>query len=128
MSRLRSYGPLATRSQKVEDGDAAFRAVYADVDARSEGRCEVWEPKVVGRSPTPSYVRCGRRAVEHHHLFQPRRSHHTVEEVVHICRACHDRVTAPFRRGRLCHLGRAGAVFLFAVKTANDKWEARRAV
>lgn len=120
MSRLRSYGPMSKRSQKVEAGEAAFKAVYALVDRRSEGRCEVWEPaKVLNLTtglPEVLHVRCKRRAVEHHHLFKPRRANHDESKVVHVCRDCHDRMEWPYKRGRLCYVGNFGAEFAFAIR------------
>ncbi len=126
--RLRSYARMAPRSAKVEAGADAFAAVYREVDQRSEGRCEV--------VLCPEQTRCPRRGVEHHHLYRPRRAHHTAREVVHVCRPCHDRTEWPFARGRLVYLGTrvhyhlgtliAVDVFLFTLRYASDKWAARR--
>lgn len=127
MSRLRSYGPMSKRSQKVEAGEAAFKAVYAEVDARSEGRCEVWEPaKVLSWTtglPEVAHIRCRRRAVEHHHLYKPRRANHDASKVIHACRDCHDRMEWPYRRGRLSYMGTARGTdpmltFLFSIRYA----------
>jgi hypothetical protein len=125
VARLRTYSPLNKRSRKVQDGDAAFRAVYAEVDARSGFRCEVSTIITASTMPGDGWGRCRMRATEHHHLFKPRRSHHTAEVVIHACRACHDRMEWPFKRGRLCFLSRMGTAFLFAIRTASDKWAAR---
>jgi hypothetical protein len=119
--RLRTYAPMHRRSLKIRTAEPDFRAVYRLVDQRSDGRCEV----VVGGS------RCARRGTDHHHLFKPRRSHHTVGEIVHVCRRCHDRMTWPFQRGRLCYLGgvylsQDRQRFFFAIRSASDKWAARQ--
>lgn len=118
--RLRTYARLSSRSQKVKDGAHDFRAVYAEVDARSEGRCEVWT----------AGARCPRRGLHHHHLFKPRRSHHTAHQVIHACPGCHDRMEWPFKRGRLCYVGalqNAGQhpTFHFLVQYSASKFQAR---
>lgn len=123
MKRLRSYSRMAKQSPAVIEGAEAFARVYAEVDARSEGRCEVtWISKAVS-------FRCIRRGAEHHHLFKPRRAHHTALEVVHVCRDCHDRTDWPFKRGRLCFLGRVAIgvreEFRFTLRYASDKFAAR---
>lgn len=124
-SRLRTYAPMAKRSEKAREAEPDFRAVYAEVDARSGGRCEVTtqEPGSV------SAFRCHLRAQEHHHLFKPRRAHHTAHEIIHICRGHHDRVEWPFTRGRLCYVGSATTgdivAFHFALRYAASKFDAR---
>jgi hypothetical protein len=95
VSRLRSYGRLPKKSAKVTEGEAAYRRVYDDVDKRSDGFCEV-ELEHLGR-----LRRCPARATDHHHLVKPRRSHHTPEQIAHVCRPHHDRCTWPYDRGRL---------------------------
>jgi hypothetical protein len=133
VSRLRSYARLPRQSTKVKAGDADFRAVYADVDARSEGLCEVLtrDPEGFKRflAMDRGEWRCARRAAEHHHLFKPRRSHHTAGQVIHACIPCHDQMEWPYKRGRLCYLGMLpsaqGPRFLFAVRFASSKFAAR---
>lgn len=44
--RLRTYSPMARRSEKVAKAQPEFKAVYREVDQRSEGRCE-WTDKPV---------------------------------------------------------------------------------
>lgn len=120
MSRLRTYARMANESDKVKQDRDVFASVYAEVARRSDGRCEV-EQDGEGR--------CRRRAMDPHHLFKPRRSHHTADEIVHVCRPCHDRMEYPFKRGRLCYLGSivSGEIrrFRFALRYAASKFAAR---
>jgi len=107
-------------SEKVKKEAASFAAVYREVDQRSEGRCEV----------CVDLIRCARRGVEHHHLFKPRRSHHTAAQVLYACRSCHDRMEWPYWRGRLCYVGSQIAPitsqrFFFVIRYAADKFSAR---
>ena len=114
---------MKRRSEKVKDGEADFQAVYRLVDQRSEGRCEFWQPAEFG-PPT----RCPRRAADHHHLFKPRRSHHTPNMIVHLCRAHHDRCDWPYQRGRLivwAGFGPHAGTFAFTIRFASDKFAAR---
>jgi hypothetical protein len=120
MSKLRTYAPLSRQqSEKVKQEEAEFKAVYAVVDARSEGRCEY--------NPMPEYgttPRCPRRASDHHHLYKPRRSNHEPILILHLCRDHHDRASWPYQRGRLTFsiingLHKAKIVY------ASDKWAAR---
>ena len=92
-TRLRTYAPMRRQSAKVRSQEPDFRAVYAQVNKRSEGRCEV----------ILDGVRCPKRATDHHHLVKPRRAaeNHTPERIVHVCRAHHERCEWPFQRGRL---------------------------
>lgn len=120
-------------STKVRREKKAHDAVYDAVDARSGMRCEIVNvPRhvVVTYNDTADvWYRCGQPAVEHHHLFKPRRSHHTPDAIVHICRACHRLVDAPYRDGRLVYKGSivtgAARTFHFAIVRAASKFAAR---
>jgi hypothetical protein len=122
MSKLRVYAPMRRTSEKVDKARADFRAVYAVVDARSDGRCEFvqipeWGP----------VLRCTHQARDHHHLLRPRRSNHHPNLIVHLCRFHHDRTEWPYKRGRLV-VGFKGhgigvrSEFTFAIKFAADKF------
>lgn len=126
MSRLRSYKPMKRQSDKVAAAEAAYQAVYRIVDQRSGGRCEFWQP-VENENDVP--VQCPRRATDHHHIEKPRRSHHTPDLIVHLCRVHHDRCEWPYKRGRLIVtiLGWPDEYFSFAIRFASDKLAARRA-
>lgn len=96
---LRRHKRINAVSDKVKAGKPEYDKVYADVDRRSGGRCEVVLPfKASGHDLDG---RCLARAVDHHHTRLPRRSFHTVRHVMHICRRHHNDVTAEFENGRL---------------------------
>ncbi len=115
MSKLRTYAPMRRVSKKVKAGDSEFRAVYAVVDARSGGRCEV----NLLQSPN---TRCTKRATDHHHLYKPRRSNHEPLCIIHVCRDHHDRMEWPYKRGRLTCSFLAGE-HRFSLVFAKDKFE-----
>lgn len=117
MNKLRSYAPMKRRSEKVEAGEAEFRAVYAVVDARSGGRCEV------NLLPEPG-TRCRRRAADHHHLYKPRRSNHDPKLIVALCRGHHERCEWPYKRGRLV-ISLVDGRRVFAIQYAKDKFAFR---
>lgn len=117
---LRSYGWMSKKSEKVKAGEADFRAVYDEVDARSEWRCEVWT------TDSGPLIRCPRRANDHHHLARPRRANHVAAQIVHICRICHDRTEWPYQRGRLVFQYVFPDGFMFAIRYAASKFEARQ--
>ena len=119
MSRLRTYAPMARRSQKVKDGEAEYQSVYRQVDARSGGRCECneWEGY-------PNQ-RCRKSGRHHHHTVKPRRSHHTADLIIHLCEGHHDRVEWPYKRGRLRIVALGGGLFECAIRFASDKFQAR---
>ena len=98
-------------SKKRQAGRPAFAAVYAEVDLRSRGRCEVpW---------------CRRRATDHHHTVKPRASHHTAILIVHLCRIHHEQAERPYLTGRLCIAALGAGRFRFVLVWAGDKWAAR---
>jgi hypothetical protein len=117
MAKLRVYAPMRRTSEKVKRAATDYQAVYKVVDARSEGRCEF--------SQIPEWgpvLRCTRPARDHHHLFKPRRSHHDPEKIVHLCRFHHDRVSWPFKRGRLVVMPEGKGRFSFSILFAADKF------
>lgn len=84
LRRAKGLRRVSSRRQRER---SAFDAVYWEVNARSRGLCELdghgfhW-------------------ASEHHHLFKPRRSHHTAAEILHVCRVGHTEFDRPYRIGR----------------------------
>ena len=86
---LKRTGRLRSLSPKRRAALADWRVVYAEVDARSGGVCEI-RP-------------CGRRATEHHHCRKPRASHNFPWFVVHLCTSHHRMTEAAYqsRTGRL---------------------------
>lgn len=130
MNKLRSYAPMSRRSEKVKEGEAEFQAVYAVVDARSGGRCEVDLLLFAGEdlsfySGTPKATfRCRRRATDHHHLYKPRRSNHEAALIVALCRHHHERCEWPYKRGRLV-ISLVDGRRVFAIQFAKDKFALR---
>lgn len=108
---LRRTGRLRPLSLKRRIGFEAWREVYAQVDQRSGGWCELDDH---GRH----------RAREHHHLRKPRASYHDPRLILHVCRAGHREFDRPYVQGRRVPtvfdpiLGR----YRTAVVTAADKW------
>lgn len=133
MSRLRTYAPMKRTAkpwptaapQITRQTPTSFTAVfsgpapgvdpvYAAVDARSEGRCEV-----------DLGARCPKPAQDHHHTRKPRRRFHDPDHVIAICRTHHDRCDFPYARGRLVIRGLGAGVFECAIVTAPDKFTYR---
>lgn len=111
---LRRGKPLARVSPKRRAGARAWARVYAQVDARSEGRCEIEGHE--------------HRATEHHHLFKPRALFHEARYILHVCSAGHREFEQAFAKGRRVltaydpTLGR----YWTRLVTAPDKFAARR--
>src|SRR5207247_10164698 len=51
-----------------------------------------------------------------------------LDQLVALCRACHDQTDAPFMKGRLIVTAMGGAVFTFDRILAASKWEVSRAI
>lgn len=117
---LRSYFPMARRSDKLRDEEAAYLAVYVLVDQRSEGRCEAFGYDY-DMAAGVVVARCPKRATDHHHCVKPRRSHHDPDQIVHLCRAHHDRCDWPYQRGRLVVTPLGGGRFTFAILTEKPR-------
>lgn len=121
-------------SKKVTRVAPEYRSVYEVVDARSGGRCEVnftLEYILAGKAADlvkPGAkgfdLRCRYRAVDHHHLYKPRRSNHEPDLIVHLCRRHHERCEWPYQKGRLC-ISLENGVHRFQIRFAADKWAAR---
>ncbi len=100
MKRPKRSTPLARGhrlrpvSRKTRQAKPEFGAVYDAADTRAGGRCEVVD------YPVRSGFRCPSAASEHHHLFKPRRSHHTVREILHVCRTHHEQFERAYALGR----------------------------
>ncbi len=121
---------LRPRSRKVQAGAEAFKAVYKEVDARSGGRCE-YRARIAGELEATAgrpfdFLRCRKAAAEHHHTRKPRRSHHTKEQIIHLCREHHARCEAAFKDGRL-EIRPVTGGFECRIVWAPDKWAARAA-
>ena len=97
-------------SRKVQRGKKAFDAVYAQVDARSGGRCEACH--IIA-------------ATEHHHTVKPRRSNHTAAKIIHLCRFCHRRVDEPYKNGRLLIDHNGNGTFRCRIVYGESKFAAR---
>lgn len=108
---LRRGKPLAPVSAKRRAGAGAWAKIYAEVDRRSGGRCEI----------------CDRKATDHHHCLKPRKTYHTASLVIHLCRPHHERVEAPYWTGRLVIAPLGAGRFRYEIVTAPDKFAVRRA-
>lgn len=117
---------MKRQSEKVKANAGEFQAVYKIVRVRSGGRCEC----NLFHDPTPPFsgLRCNRQAVDPHHLYKPRRSHHDENYIVHLCRSHHDRCEWPYKRGRLVISPLGGGAFHFAIRYAADKFAARESL
>src|SRR5882724_8786026 len=94
---LRRHKRLNAVSAKVKAGRPEYDALYATVDARSGGRCQVILPVSIATPDALISRRCPPRGAEHHHTRTPRRTWHHPTWVMHICRAHHNDVTATFQ-------------------------------
>lgn len=113
MSRLRSYAPLRRQSLKVKPD---FRAVYRQVDERSEGRCEFSDGAIILSGLGAG--RCHHSGTDHHHCVKPRRSHHDATLIVNLCRMHHDWCDRPYHRGRLVVTPLGQGRFTFEIRYA----------
>ena len=127
-SPMRRYAPLPRRSVTTIKATSDFRAVYAEVDRRSEGRCEWEDHEHPSLSPGPAFaVRCGWRATDHHHTQKPRRSRHTAALIIHLCRHHHARCDWPYARGRASIVAMMDGRFSCMILTSADKFAWQRA-
>ena len=113
---LKRTGRLRALSPKRRAALPDWKAIYAEVDARSGGWCELG-----GSSGQPPPWTCMRRATEHHHCRKPRASHHTAALVLHLCREHHRMADAPYRSGRLVTRPTASGI-AWAILRRRDKW------
>lgn len=125
-SPMRRYAPVAKLSAKAVREHWKVLAVYAEVDRRSEGRCE-WTDNThpMLSQDSPVAVRCGWRATDHHHTQKPRRSHHTAALVIHLCRSHHERCDWPYARGRASIVPLGDGRFVCGILNAPTKFAAR---
>lgn len=118
--------PLNRVSAKVRAERLEFSRVYAQVDGRSQGRCEVELTREVLFGPSldghPVLLRCPYRATEHHHVRKPRRVFHQPQWIIAICRHHHDMTTSAYATGRLLIEPRGEGVFTCAVVTKASKF------
>ena len=105
---LKRSGRLRPLSPKRRAALPDWKAVYAEVDARSRGLCEL-------------AAICQRRATEHHHCRKPRASHHASALVLHLCARCHRLADAPYAAGRLITRPAAEGI-AWAIVRRRDKW------
>ena len=105
---------MARVSPKRRAGVGAWAWVYAQVDLRSGGRCEIEGHE--------------HRATEHHHLFKPRALFHEARYILHVCRAGHREFERAFAKGRRVPTvyDRALGRYWTRIVTAPDKFAARR--
>lgn len=127
---LRAYSPMRRRSAKLLESANEWLSVYRLVDHRSDGQCEYWDrayvrPGSVGLEAFVPAVRCPRQARQHHHVTKPRRAHHDVDHVIHLCIPHHERCEWPYKRGRLVVVPQGGGVFRFQILYAPDKFALR---
>ena len=115
-------------SKKVQRNRKAFDAVYAAVDKRSGGRCELRIALMVDAEGRTLGQVCSQRATDHHHLLKPRRSHHVPELIVALCRTHHAEVDAPYAKGRLVISPSGDGRFLFRRVYAPDKFAHRKSL
>ena len=102
--QLAAGRPSATR--------LAYRALVERCLERARWRCE----------------RCGRdrRPLDPHHVLKRSRGGaDTGNNVVILCRACHDHTDAPYCRGRLMVQPLGSGRFLFLVLQGASKWAAK---
>lgn len=112
MSRLRTYAPLRAKSRPP-----ISRELQSALSWRSDGRCEV---VLVG-------LRCIRRMQDYHHVQKRSQGGaDTPDNILAICRMCHDRTDWPYHRGRLVIRPLGQGRFECAIVTAADKFQARR--
>ena len=104
---LRRGSRLRPLSAKRRTRWPDWTAVYAEVDARSGGWCEL--------------TICARRATEHHHCRKPRASQHRAVLILHLCREHHRMAEAPYRAGRLVTRPQADGIG-WAILRRHDKW------
>lgn len=104
---LKRTGRLRALSPKRRAALPDWNAVYAEVDARSGGWCEL--------------TICVRRATEHHHCRKPRSSNNRSTLVLSLCREHHRMAEAPYRSGRLVTRPTATGI-AWAILRRRDKW------
>ena len=122
--------------RRVPMGQAARRRIRAG-GARAKGRpaasktqwtavCEFVKARAGWRCQA-----CGLRTrLDVHHVVKRAQggSDFDPDNLVALCRACHDQTDAPFIKGRLIVTAIGGARFTFERIYAASKWEARRAI
>lgn len=123
--RLRARRRLRPISARRRAGHADWNAVYAEVDARSGGFCEValWYRRQTDGHDYQS--RCTKKAEDHHHTVKPRAANHASAKIIHICRNHHRMADNPFSAGRLIILALGAGAFHCRIVTAESKVEAR---
>jgi len=109
--RLRTYAPLRAKSKPSVDAE-----VRQQVMERASERCEVVFP----------LSRCPRRAIEIHHVAKRSRGGKgEPDNLIAVCRSCHDRTDFPYKRGRLVIRPLGQGRFECALVTAPDKFAVR---
>lgn len=87
---------------------AEYQALVARIFARQRQRCAF----------------CGRaRQLDPHHVLKRSRGGPDHEDnIVGLCRVCHDRTDWPFAKGRLLIVALGGGFFAHSLIFAKDKW------
>ena len=106
--RVRAGGPISKGRPALSL--AAYRALVARVMGRANHRCECCGHARSGR-PDP-----------HHVIPRAGGGEDSEANVVALCRACHERVTIPYRRGRLLIAPLGGGAFCYRIVVAEHKW------
>src|SRR5262245_24871251 len=110
--RIRAGGPRALGRPAASTTEWA--AIRAFVLQRAAWRCQA----------------CGLRTrLDVHHVVKRAQggSDFDPDNLVALCRVCHDQTDAPFMKGRLVVMAMGGGVFSFDRIDAASEWEARRA-
>ena len=108
--RIRDGGPRAKGRQAASR--TQWTAICEYVKARAGWRCQA----------------CSLRTrLDVHHVVKRAQGGPDLDpdNLVALCRACHDQTDAPFIKGRLIVLAMGGGVFSFDRIYAASKWEAR---
>lgn len=104
-------------SLKRAAGRGAYTRVVNRVFTRAKGQCEV----------VLDGARCARRAKDPHHVLKRSQGGEDVmENLIAVCRTCHDRTDAAYSDGRLTISANGDGTFRCAIVFAPSKFRARR--
>lgn len=111
-ARIRAGGPTSVHRPALNR--IAWRALVAACTQRDRGRCRNLE------CPDP------RRPLDPHHVVKRSLGGaDSMDNVVMLCRACHDRTDAPYSLGKLVVRSLGDGRFCMALVTAEGKSEGR---
>lgn len=101
------------RASQRPDYDATVQRVFI----RAKGQCEV----------VLDNARCPRRAKDAHHAVKRSQGgEDTPDNLLAVCRPCHDRTDTDYQRGRLVVTALGGERFTCTLRYASDKFTARK--